>query len=127
VPIAIATDVGAGTSFSLLRTLSEAYKVMQLQGDALSPHQALHLATLGSARSLSLDAHIGNFEVGKEADFIVLDEAATPLTALRSRFARTLEERLFALIMLADDRAVAATYVRGECAHTRVPDHAEIG
>jgi guanine deaminase len=127
VRIGIATDVGAGTSFSVLRTLSEAYKVMQLQGDSLSAHQALHLATLGSAESLSLGAHIGNFEPGKEADFIVLDDAATPLTALRSRYARTLEERLFALIMLADDRAVAATYVRGECVHTRVLCRAEIG
>lgn len=122
VPIAIATDVGAGTSFSVLRTLSEAYKVMQLQGDSLSPHQALHLATLGSAESLGLSAHIGNFEQDKEADFIVLDEAATPLMALRAQYARTLEDRLFALIMLADDRAVAATYVRG----TRVSSRSNI-
>ncbi len=123
--MAIATDVGGGTSFSVLRTLSEAYKVMQLQGDSLSVHQALHLATLGSAESLGLDALIGNFQPGKEADFIVLDDAATPLTRFRSRHARTLEERLFALMMLADDRAVLATYLRGECRHARPPERGE--
>lgn len=123
VPIAIATDVGAGTSFSLFRTLSEAYKVLQLQGDSLSIHEALHLATLGAASSLGLGQLIGNLEPGKEADFIVVDDSATPLTRLRSAHARTLEERLFALMMLADDRAIAATYAGGRCVHTR----AEIG
>jgi guanine deaminase len=127
VPIAIATDVGAGTSFNLLRTLSEAYKVLQLQGESLSVHEALHLATLGGAQSLGLSGVIGNFDPGKEADFIVLDDSATPLTRLRSAYARTLEERLFALMMLADDRTIVATYANGRRVHSRVHTQPEIG
>lgn len=119
VPLAIATDVGAGTSFNLLRTLSEAYKVLQLQGESLSVHAALHLATLGGAQSLGLADAIGSFEPGKEADFIVLDDGATPLLRLRSAHAASLEERLFALMMLADDRVILATYAAGRRVHAR--------
>ncbi len=119
VSVALATDVGAGTSFSMLRTLSEAYKVLQLQGFSLSVHHGLYLATLGGAASLVLDSVIGNLEPGKEADFVVLDWDSTPLLALRSREARDFDDRLFALTMMADDRAVAHTYVAGRCAHSR--------
>jgi guanine deaminase len=93
VSIALATDVGAGTSFSMLRTASEAYKVLQLQGFSLSVHCALYLASLGAARALELDEYIGNLEPGKEADFIVLDWNSTPLLALRSREARDFDDR----------------------------------
>ncbi len=111
--VGIGTDVGGGTSFSMLRTLQEAYKVAQLGGQTLSPYRALYLATLGGARGLDLDDKIGNFEVGKEADFVVIDLAATPLLERRLRCARDLPEKLFALIMLGDDRAIAATYAMG--------------
>lgn len=111
--VGIGTDVGAGTSFSLLRTLSEGYKVAQLQGQRLSPWRALYLATLGGARALYLDDRIGNFAPGKEADFVVLDPQATPLLARRTARCRGLADTLFALIMLGDDRAVAATHVLG--------------
>lgn len=114
VRIGIGTDVGAGTSFSMLRTLAEAYKVLKLQGQTLSPERAFYLATLGGARSLYLDAHIGNFAPGKEADFVVLDPAATPLLARRTALAANLSEKLFALMTLGDDRAVAATHILGE-------------
>jgi guanine deaminase len=110
---AVATDVGGGTSFSMLRTLSEAYKVAQMRGHFLSPLRAFYLVTLGGARALGLESCIGNFEPGKEADFIVLDMASTPLAARRARHAVTLSERLFALVMLGDDRAVVQTYVLG--------------
>jgi guanine deaminase len=110
---AVATDVGGGTSFSMLRTLSEAYKVAQMRGHFLSPLRALYLATLGGARVLGLEDCIGNFEPGKEADFVVLDLASTPLAARRMASARTLPEQLFALVMLGDDRAVKETYVLG--------------
>ena len=120
----LGTDVGGGDSFSILRTLNEAYKVQQLQRHTLSPERMLYLATLGGARALDLDAHVGSFEPGKEADFVVLDDAATPLLARRSRVARERgandvtadgwRERLFALMMLGDERAVAETYVLGE-------------
>lgn len=109
----LGTDVGGGTSLSLLRTASEAYKVLHLQEHALPPMQALYLATLGAAEALCLEDKIGNFEAGKEADFIVLDLEGTSLTARRTRAAATIEEKLFALMTLADDRNVTATYVEG--------------
>jgi guanine deaminase len=113
MPFAVATDVGGGTSFSMLRTLGEAYKVARMRGHFLSPMRSLYLATLGGARVLGLEDYIGNFERGKEADFVVLDTASTPLAARRTEHARTLSERLFALVMLGDDRAVKQTYVLG--------------
>ena len=119
VRVGLGTDVGGGTSFSLLRTQDEAYKVAQLGGQRLSPLSAFYLATLGGARALYLDDRIGNFLPGKEADFIVLDPAATPLIARRLQRASTLPERLFALMMLGDDRAIAATYLLGVCRHAR--------
>ncbi|HAF56234.1 MAG TPA: guanine deaminase [Thauera sp.] len=114
VRVGLGTDVGAGTSFSMLRTMSEAYKVLQLGRQSLSAVSAFHLATLGGAHSLYLDDRIGNFTPGKEADFTVLDPRATPLLARRSAACATLEERLFVLMMLGDDRAVLATHVMGE-------------
>jgi guanine deaminase len=110
---ALATDVGAGTSFSMLRTMGEAYKVAQLQGQRLSSLRAFYLATLAGARMLRLDAHIGHFAPGAEADFIILDPEATPLLARRMRLARTLSEQLQIYMILGDDRAVADTYILG--------------
>jgi len=114
IPVGIGTDVGGGTSFSMLRTLSESYKVAQLARQRLSPLAAFYLATLGGARALGLDRHLGNFAPGMPADFVVLDPAATPLMARRMERARGLVEELFVLMMLGDDRAIAATYVMGE-------------
>jgi len=119
VRVGIGTDVGAGTSFSMLRTLSEAYKVLQLNGQSLSAERAFYLATLGGARSLYLDERIGSFAAGREADFVVLDPQATPLLARRSAACATLAERLFVLMTLGDDRAVAETWVLGEPAWRR--------
>ncbi len=110
----LGTDVGGGTSLSLLRTASEAYKVLHLQEHALPAARALYLATLGAAEALYLDDKIGNFTPGKEADFVVLDYEGTTLTKRRIAAASTIEEKLFALITLADDRNIAATYVNGE-------------
>jgi guanine deaminase len=110
----LGTDVGGGTSLSLLKTASEAYKVLHLQEHALPAMQALYLATLGAAETLHLDDKIGNFAEGKEADFVVLDYNGSSTTARRTAAARTIEEKLFALVTLADDRNVAATYVLGE-------------
>ena len=116
-----ATDVGAGTSFSMLTTLNEAYKVLQLQGQKLSAARAFYLATLGGARSLYLDEHIGSFAPGREADLIIIDPAATALLARRSAAAQTLAERLFALMMLGDERCIAETRILGETAFRRLP------
>ena len=117
----IATDVGGGTSFSILQTLAEAYKVCQMAGQILSPMKAFYLATLGSAKALYLDQTLGNFAPGKEADFVVLDLQATPLMQRRMAMAETIEEQLFALMILGDDRSIHATYVLGQCQYA-VPD-----
>ncbi len=116
---ALGTDVGAGTSFSMLRTLGDAYKVAQLRGQRLSPLRAFYLVTLGAARTLGLDAHIGHFGKGAEADFVVLDLAATPLSARRAALCDRLEERLLLLMILGDDRSIASTYVMGEAVSKR--------
>ncbi|NNF51293.1 MAG: guanine deaminase [Gammaproteobacteria bacterium] len=119
IRVGLGSDVGAGTRFGISETAAEAYKVCRLRGDDLHPFEAFYLATLGGARALRLDDSIGNFENGKEADFVLLDYNATPLLARRTAVATDLEERLFALMMLADDRAVAETYVMGERVHER--------
>jgi len=119
VHTALGTDVGGGTSFSLFRVMDEAYKVAQLKQHVLSPLRAFYLATLGAARALDLDRKIGNFEPGKEADFIAVDLHSTALMARRTGQARTLADKLFLLMMLADDRAIARTYVAGRLAHER--------
>src|SRR3984885_1136025 len=111
---ALGTDVGGGSSFSMLRTMAEAYKVAQLLGQQLPALRAFYLATLAAARMLGLAERIGRFAPGTEADFIVLDPQATPLLARRMAQSRTLSERLLVLMTLADDRAIAATYVLGE-------------
>ncbi|WP_066682206.1 guanine deaminase [Caulobacter sp. CCH9-E1] len=113
VKVGLGTDIGAGTTFSILHTLGEAYKVGQLRGDALDPFHAFYLGTLGGARALDLDDKIGNLAPGKEADFLVLDLAPTPLIARRLKAAKTLEDKLFALTVLGDDRVVARTYLAG--------------
>jgi guanine deaminase len=118
IRVGLGTDVGGGTSLSVLRTASEAYKVLHLQGQALPPFDALYLATLGAARALYLEDKIGNFEPGKEADFVVLDSRATSITSRRLSKSDDVAEKLFALIMLGDDRSVVATYLMGELTHS---------
>jgi guanine deaminase len=117
--VALGTDVGAGASFNLLHAVGEAYRVGQLQHEPLDPLHGLYLATLAGARALRIDHRVGNFEVGKEADFLVLDPAATPLLARRTAAAPSLRDKLFALSILGDDRAIERTYLMGKLAHAR--------
>jgi guanine deaminase len=113
-PIALATDVGGGTSYSMLATAAEGYKVLQMNGQSWPAAQILYQMTLGNARALSLDKRIGRIEPGFEADLVVLDPRATPAMAHRMQsHDGDLEEMLFALITMGDDRAVAQTYVAG--------------
>ncbi len=112
--VSVATDVGGGTSFSMLKTLSEAYKICQLRNYSLDAKQAFYMATLGNAKTLQLDDKIGNLETGKEADFIVVDLASTALMERKQSKCKNLDEVLFSLMMLGDDRAISATYVAGE-------------
>ena len=120
IRLGVATDVGGGTSFSLLQTLNEAYKVSRMAGQTLTSMKAFYLATLGGAKALYLDHQLGNFEVGKEADFVVLDLAATPLMKRRMARADSVADQLFALMMMGDDRAVYSTHVMGQCQYSRV-------
>ena len=122
VKVGLGTDVGAGTTLSLLQTMNEAYKVTQMRKSvtdnpnelkSLDPFESLYLATLGGARALSLDNQIGSFSDGKEADFIVLKHDATPLLKARILNAKSLRDKLFAYEILGDDRAIRHTYVMG--------------
>ena len=118
VAFGLGTDVGAGTTFSMLHTAGLAYQAALARDYPLDPFRALYLATAGSAALLHIADRVGALEVGQEADFVVLDCAATPLLARRTAGAG-LAERLFALQILADDRAIARTYVMGDCAWSR--------
>lgn len=115
----LASDVGGGTSFSMLRTADEAYKVTQMAGNTVTPVQLFYEITLGAARALSIDNYVGNFAAGNEADFLVLDTAATDVLAQRTDLAQSIEEVLFALIVLGDDRCTVATHVMGELVYKR--------
>ncbi|ROP64855.1 guanine deaminase [Curtobacterium sp. ZW137] len=117
--VGLGTDIGAGTSFSLLSTMNEAYKVAQMTQYPLDAIKMFYLATLGGAEALGLADRIGSIEVGKDADLVVLDAAATDLLRFRQETVDSLEEQLFVLSVMADDRTVAATYVAGALAHVR--------
>ena len=113
VRISLATDVGGGTSYSMLRTAAEAYKVMQLQGQNLPALAAFDLITRGNAAALGLDGEIGAITPGAYADLVVLDARATPAMAHRMEVSRDLEDELFVLMTMGDDRAVRQTYIAG--------------
>ena len=119
VRVGLGTDIGAGTSFSILATLGEAYKAAQLKRYSLSAPHALYLATRGSARALYLEHCIGSIATGMEADLVVMNLRSTPLIDFRMNEARDLAEQLFIQMILADDRAVLATYVAGRLVHER--------
>lgn len=110
----LGTDVGGGDSFSMLRTINQAYKTQQLQGKKLSAFESLYLTTLGGAKALDLDDKIGNFEKGKEADFVILNYHATDLLEFKIKHCDSIAERLFSLLMLGDDRAVKNTFIMGK-------------
>ncbi len=118
VKVGLGTDVGGGTSFSIFQTMNDAYKISQLQGQSLSSLKAFYLATLGGAISLSLEDKVGNFEVGKEADLVVIDTKVTPLLKLRNAgnnpdSLTDIVDELFTLMILGNERAIKATYVAG--------------
>ena len=113
----LATDVGGGTSYSMLQTMGEAYKVQMLGGYKPSASALFGMSTIGNACRLHIDAETGSLDVGKYADVVVLDPAATPVLKARHALSQSLEDVLFALMILGDDRAVAATYVAGQQRH----------
>lgn len=113
IPVSIATDVGGGTSLCLLPTLAEAYKICQLKGYTLPAMEAFCMATLGNAEALHLDSYIGNFNIGKEADFIILDPDAMPALKARLDLAKDISEELFVYMTLGDERLILQTNVLG--------------
>jgi guanine deaminase len=119
VRVALATDLGGGTNFSMLRTMQAAYEVAQMSGYALPPSCALYMATRGAARALDLDDRIGSIAPGREADVTVLDLHSTPLIEFRMRHARDFDEMLAVQMALGDDRAIRATYIAGCLAYSR--------
>ncbi len=116
----LATDIGGGSSVSMFATMRAAYEIAQLRGYSLHPAKAYYLATMGSAALLRMSDRIGNLETGKFADLIVIDPRSTPLIAQRVRRANDISDVLFAQMILADDRAIAATYIAGKRLHTRL-------
>jgi guanine deaminase len=112
--VSLGSDVGGGTSFSMLRTMHDAHKVAQMRRAPFDALDGFYLATLGGARTLGMQERIGSFQPGRDADFIVLRQDATPLLARRMAQAESIEARLFLLMTLGDERAVEATYILGE-------------
>jgi len=119
VRVSVASDVGGGTSLSLLRTLADAYKVQALQGTRLTAWKALYGVTLGAARNLGLDHEIGSLDEGRVADFALWDLAVGPVAARRLYVARDVHERVFAFLTLGDERNLVRTFVAGKCLYQR--------
>ncbi len=114
VHVGLATDLGAGTSFSMLQTMNEAYKAAQMNGTPYTSLHSFYLASRGTAEALGLQDKIGTIAVGMEADLTVLNLKSTPIIDYRMKYAKDLEEALFIQMTLGDDRAIAATYVSGK-------------
>jgi guanine deaminase len=114
----LASDVGGGTSFSPFHTMLAAYYVgregQTKPGVSLSPQNLWWQHTAGAAIALGLDGVVGNLAPGCEADFIVIDPKATPLLERRMSLAASLDELLFSLIVLGDDRAIERTVIGGQ-------------
>ncbi len=113
VRIAVATDIGGGSSYSMLRTMDEAYKIQQLLGERLNPLESWYLMTRGNAEALSMVDRIGTLDVGTDADITVLNASSTPAMALKMEVVTSMTEELFLMLTMGDDRAVAETYVAG--------------
>ena len=117
--VSLASDVGGGTSLSMIRTMGDAYKVQAMAGKRLTAWKALHSATLGAAQALSLDDEIGSLEPGRTADLAIWDWAVEPVGRRRMEVARSLQEKAFAWMTLADDRNLVETRVAGVVRHRR--------
>jgi len=114
IKVGLGTDVGGGTSMSIGKTMHDAYTVSAMAGDPMNTLLTYYLATLGGAKALKLDEKIGNFNEGKEADFMVIDMNRNSILSQRIECSDNLHDQLFALMILGDDRNIVQTYVMGE-------------
>ena len=121
VHLGLATDVGGGTSYSMLTTLGETYKLQMLAGYKPSAVELFHMATRGNAERLRIDHETGSLDVGKFADIAVLDPEATAVLKSRQELSQSIEDVLFSLMILGDDRAIRATYVAGGKVYEKRP------
>jgi guanine deaminase len=117
--VSLASDVGGGTSLALLRNMADAYKIQALAGERLTAWKALHAATRGAAHALGLGAEIGSLEPGAAADVCIWDASHGAVAVRRAEVARTLHERIFAWMMLGDERNLAAAFVAGRKLYDR--------
>ena len=121
INVGLATDVGAGTSLSQFKTMSDAYKVCQLNDASLPPEESFYLSSLGAAKVMNIDKFVGSLEVGKEADFIVLNPNQHPAIAKRAAQIKTISEELFLYITMGDERLIEQTYILGKLAYENPP------
>ncbi len=117
--VSLASDVGGGTSLSMLRTMADGYKVQALAGTRLTAWALLHAATRGAAQALKLDHEIGSLEPGRLADVALWDWAVGPVAQRRDSLAHTLHERVFAWVTLGDERNLAECWVAGQRRYVR--------
>jgi len=117
--VGIASDVGGGSTFSIWKNMADAYRIQRLRSGNVHPATLLHLATTGGAKALSMQEKIGNFEIGKQADFVVIDAGEDEMFSLRTERSTSLTDLLFGIIFLADDRNTVATYAGGEKVYER--------
>ena len=114
VAVNLGSDVGAGTSFSMLQTLQDAYKVSAMNGHPMHALTGFYMLTLGAAKAFGLENVSGNFNPGKEADFVVIDPSLNPLLQYRITEAESIDDVLFAMMILGDERVVKETFLMGE-------------
>jgi guanine deaminase len=126
VRMGVATDIGGGSSYSMLRTMDEAYKIQQLLGERLNPLESYYMITRGNAEALSLSDRIGTLEPGTDADLVVLNAGATPAMTLKLEVVKNLAEELFLMQTMGDDRTIAETYVAGVAMMTRLAHPAAV-
>tara|TARA_B100000470_G_scaffold36815_1_gene25944 strand:+ start:14152 stop:15465 length:1314 start_codon:yes stop_codon:yes gene_type:complete len=114
IDVSLASDVGGGDSFSMFQVMNEAYKVCRMNDFNLDPVKAFYLTTLGAAKVLNMNDCIGNFEVEKEADFIVVDLNATEILSQKNKISVNITDTLFNLMTLGDDRLIDEVYILGQ-------------
>ena len=119
IPLALGTDIAGGSSLSPFAIMKAAYEISQLHGVSLPPEELFYAASLGGAKTLHLSDRIGRIATGYEADITVIDLNSTPMLRNRMKSAKTMSDQLFAQIILADDRAIRATYAAGKIVYDR--------